>query len=95
MSHKRVLHRRLSKKNQVAIPVVFLRECKILPESEVIIEKKDDGILIKQGEDPIDAAFGMFAGPDTEGREISLEYKEESRREDRERNKRKFGIDFM
>lgn len=80
--------RRVSMKCQVAIPMVLLRKFHIRPKGEVTFEAREDGILIKPAQDPIEAAKGMLKGMGLSSLDILKQIREEERAHER----RKFGI---
>lgn len=80
------LRRRVSRKNQVAIPKVFLQRYLIMPQGEVIFEEHKDGLLLKPAEDSIKQARGMLKGIGKTSQQI----KDEIRQEELAFEKRKF-----
>lgn len=86
--HQSPLRRKISTKNQVALPVILLKKFRILPGGEVIIEEGKDGIMIKAAIDPIKALRGCLSDLSMTSQQI----KDELRREEREYERRKFGI---
>jgi len=91
MTHRRhqpPLRRKVSTKNQVALPVVLLKKFRILPGGTVILEEGKDGIIIKPAIDPIKALRGCLSDLHMNSQQI----KDELRREEREYERRKFGI---
>jgi bifunctional DNA-binding transcriptional regulator/antitoxin component of YhaV-PrlF toxin-antitoxin module len=54
---------RISGKNQVTIPVAALRDARLHPGDDVLIEALEDGELrIRRGSADFDSAFGALTG---------------------------------
>lgn len=90
MQHKpiRTLRRRISRKNQVALPVIFLQRLRIIPGRFVSIEEHAEGIIIKPASDPISSARGFLS----RGKASAKKIKEEIRREEKRNEREKFKI---
>ncbi len=84
---KKSLHRRLSAKCQVAVPVALLRQYHIRPGEKVVFEKHKDGILLKPAADILRDARGMLKGYKYK---TAQELKDALRAEEAEYEKRKF-----
>jgi bifunctional DNA-binding transcriptional regulator/antitoxin component of YhaV-PrlF toxin-antitoxin module len=85
------MYRRVSPKNQVAIPVFLMKKFDIAPRSTITFSETKDGILIQPAEDPLQKVRGMWKGlTEKSALEIHREFKKEER-EIEERKWKKLG----
>lgn len=102
-TEKKKYSKKLTAKNQVTIPMYFIKKFNM--GKNVSIEEGQNSIVIKKDTDVIENAFGMIQGKEKNpilafrgiakgSPKSALELKQEIRKEEKEREKKKFGLSF-